>query len=123
MIVIVTFLHYFLLYFVLSYLPVAFLWTGCFISCLAFFIDYRINPYTWLDCKGTNFFDFFSAHCSSCLLAVMCLEKLFALYFPLRTRSICTVAMARRVTFVVVLLLAGINSPRFFIYKTFYFNG
>ena len=48
----------------------------------------------------------------------MCVEKFFALYFPLKTRSICTVTMAKRVTFVATLILAGYNMQNFFIRKT-----
>ena len=59
----------------------------------------------------------FSSQLSSCLLAVMCIEKFFALYFPLKTRSICTVAMAKRVVCVVILILAGINMCHLYIYE------
>ena len=47
----------------------------------------------------------------------MGIEKFFALYFPLKTRSICTVAMARKVTFVVVLILLAINMQHCFIWE------
>ena len=71
----------------------------------------RSTPFTWLDCKFFFSLAPFSAELSSCLLAIMCIEKFFALYFPLKTRSICTVAIAKRVTFTVVLILAGLNLP------------
>ena len=47
----------------------------------------------------------------------MGVEKFFALYFPLKTRSICTVAMAKKVTFVVVLILLAINLQHCFIWE------
>ena len=64
------------------------------------------------------FFPAFSSEWSSFLLSIMCIEKFFVLYFPLKTRSICTVAMAKRVTIVVTLLLAGYNMQHFFIRKS-----
>ena len=59
----------------------------------------------------------FSLPCSSWLVAVMGIEKFFALYFPLKTRSICTVTMAKKVTFVVVLILLAINMQHCFIWE------
>ena len=47
----------------------------------------------------------------------MCIEKFFALYFPLKTRSICTVSMAKRVSFVVSFILAAYHIQGFFIIK------
>ena len=44
----------------------------------------------------------------------MCTEKFFALYFPLKTRAICTVTIAKRVTFIVSLILAGFHIKSFF---------
>ena len=52
----------------------------------------------------------FCQHYSSSLLVIMSVEKLFALYFPLRTKSICTVSTAKKLTFasaVVFLLYDG----------------
>ena len=77
----------------------------------------RINPNTWLDCKLMYFLFLFSLPCSSCIVEVMGIEKFFALYFPLKTRSICTVVMARKVTFVVVLILLAINMQHCFIWE------
>ena len=59
----------------------------------------------------------FSLQWSSMLLAAMCIEKFFALYFPLKTRSTCTVAMAKKVTFVVTLILVAINLQHCFIWE------
>ena len=94
-----------------------FLWSGCFAAWFRDISHYRINPYTWLDCKFLLFFAPFSSQWSSCLLVVMCIEKFFALYFPLKTRSICTVAMAKRVTFVLTLFLIAVNLQSFFIFE------
>ena len=101
---------------------VVLLWSGCFAAWLRTLTYFRINPYTWLDCKFLKFFPAFSSEWSSFLLSVMCIEKFFALYFPFKTRSICTVAMAKRVTFVVTLILVGYNTQHFFIRKSQFFR-
>ena len=54
----------------------------------------------------------FCLHYSSSLLVIMSVEKLFALYFPLRTKSICTVSTAKKLTLasaVVFILYDGQN--------------
>ena len=48
----------------------------------------------------------------------MSLEKFFALYFPLKTKAVCTVKMAKRVTIVAVIILATFDSQFFFIMRT-----
>ena len=101
----------------LIYLITVFLWSGCFAAWFRDISRYRINPYVWLDCKFLLFFAPFSSQWSSCLLVVMCIEKFFALYFPLKTRSICTVSMAKRVTLVVTLILVAVNLQSFFIFE------
>ena len=95
------------------------LWTGCFVAWFRSLTNSRLNLYTLLDCKLLYFFFYVSSQTSSCLLAVMCIEKFFASYFPLKTRSICTVAMAKRVTFSVSFIIAGINIQHFFIWESF----
>ena len=100
------------------FLIIVFLWSGCFVSWLRSLSPTRIKPYTLLDCKFLFFFPAFSSEWSSFLLSIMCIEKFFALYFPLKTRTICTVAMAKRVTLVVTLLLSGYNMQHFFIRKS-----
>ena len=48
--------------------------------------------------------------------SIMCIE-FFALYFPLKTRSICTVATAKRVTFTLSFFLVAYNMQNFFIWE------
>ena len=99
-----------------------FLWSGCFVAWIRIMSNYKVNPFTILDCKFIRFFPAFSSAWSSSLLSVMCIEKFFALYFPLRTRSICTVSMAKKVTLVVTLSLVVYNLQNFFILKTQVFS-
>ena len=47
----------------------------------------------------------------------MSVEKFFALYFPLETKSICTVKIAKRVTIVAAVFLAVYESQFFFIVR------
>ena len=51
------------------------------------------------------------------MLVVMCAEKCFALYFPIRAKRFCKVKIAKRVTVVILLLEIMLNSHWFFHYK------
>ena len=46
----------------------------------------------------------------------MSIEKFFALYFPLKTRSVCTVGTARWVSGITALVFVAFNAQAFFIY-------
>ena len=74
-----------------------------------------ISPFTWTDCKLTYFCWYFSHHFSSGLLVIMSVEKFFALYFPLKTKTVCTVKTAKRVTIVAAVVFAAFDSQFFFI--------
>ena len=74
-----------------------------------------LDSYT--DCKLGYFVFMFGAHFSSMLLAVMSIEKFFALYFPLKAKSYCTVGTAKWVTSILALVIAGFNVP-FLIFYT-----
>ena len=47
----------------------------------------------------------------------MSVEKFFALYFPLKTKSICTVKTAKRVTIVAAFIFIAFDSQFFFIMR------
>ena len=51
------------------------------------------------------------------LLVLMSLEKCFAVYFPLKSKAVCTVTTAKWVTGAVGIIFAGYNSMFFFIIK------
>ena len=53
----------------------------------------------------------------------MSIEKFFALYFPLKTRSVCTVGTARWVSGVTALVFAAFNAQAFFIYEAKTYSG
>ena len=67
--------------------------------------------------NSTSFSLFFCEHYSSALIVIMSIEKFFALYFPLKTRSVCTVRTARWVSLGTVLIFIIFNTQAFFIYK------
>ena len=49
------------------------------------------------------------------MLVIMSIQKCFALYFPLKTKGICTVRRAKWATFLTALSLAAFNAKFFFI--------
>ena len=51
------------------------------------------------------------------LLVLMSLEKCFAVYFPLKSKAVCTVRTAKWATGAVGIIFAGYNSMFFFIIK------
>ena len=76
-----------------------------------------MNPRIWGDCKLYKFLFFFCEHYSSALLVIMSIEKFFALYFPLKTRSVCTVGTARWVSGITSLIFIIFNAQSLFIYE------
>ena len=58
-------------------------------------------------------------YCSSALLVIMSIEKCLALYFPFKTKSICTVKIAKRVTLITALIFVAFDSQFFFIIKKY----
>ena len=76
---------------------------------------WQVNPYTWTDCKVGEATFYFCSQYSSSLLMIMTVEKCFALYFPLQSKSICTVNTAKKVSAVAALVLFGFNFQLVFI--------
>ena len=85
------------------------LWTGGICVCLHNLTRFRVNPFTWTDCKvGYLLFSFCSQY-SSALLMAMTVEKCIVLYFPLQTKSICRVSTAKKICAAEALLLLVFN--------------
>ena len=93
-----------------------FLWVGAFVGWIRYVTKWTVNPRTWGDCKLYRFLFFFCEHYSSALLVIMSIKKFFALYFPLKTRSVCTVHSARWVSAATGLIFIIFNTQAFFIY-------
>ena len=51
------------------------------------------------------------------ILVIMSIEKLFALYFPLKAKSYCTVQTAKWVTSILAITFVGLNVPILIFYK------
>ena len=82
------------------------MWSGCFIVWIEIQTRDRVFPDTWTDCKLGYYLFNFGRHYSSMLLVLMSLEKCFAVYFPLKAETVCTVKTAKWATGIVGLILA-----------------
>ena len=88
------------------------LWTGCLTGWLMF---WEIDMRKWTDCKLFYFlYDLLEQH-SSMLLVLMSVEKCFAVYYPLKSKTVCTVKTAKWATGIVGVILAGYSSLDLFI--------
>ena len=83
-----------------------------------FLTRYVVDPWTWVDCKLGSFLFKFGKHYSSMLLVLMSLEKCFAVYFPLRFKTVCIVKTAKWVTGVCGIILVGCNLVYLFVLKS-----
>ena len=83
------------------------LWSGCFGAWVRHLTRGQVDPRIWTDCKLFYFLFYFGRHYSSMLLVLMSFEKCFAVYFPLKAKSICTVRTARWGSAIVGIILAG----------------
>ena len=98
------------------------LWTGCFDAWMRFLTQNKVYPATWTDCKLTYYLFYSGRQYSSMLLVLMSIEKCFAVYFPLKLKTVCTVKTAKWSSGVVGIVLAGCNVHWFFV-QELYFSG
>ena len=63
---------------------------------------------------------YFGFSYSSVILVIISIEKFVALYFPFKTKTICTVSVARRVSLVTAVIFAGFNAQFIYIAKKKY---
>ena len=82
------------------------LWNGYF-EWIRILTRGRVDPEAWTDCKLGYFLFYFGRHYSSTLLVLMSVEKCFAVYFPLKSKTVCTVKTAKWATGIVWLILTG----------------
>ena len=80
------------------------LWTGDFVWWVGYYTKWRKNPETWMDCKLNWFLFYTCEHVSCALVVVMTTEKCLALYFPIKTKHVCTVKTAKRLSLLTLLL-------------------
>ena len=93
------------------------LWSGCFCTWVGFLTRNKSDPRLWIDCRLYYFLFRFGRHYSSMLLVLMSIEKCFAVYFPLTSKSVCTMKTAKLATGIVGVVLAGCNSVYFILMK------
>ena len=101
----------------LDILIVVVLWTGCFVYWVKYLTRDEEDPRTWTDCKLDYFLYHFGRHYSSILLVLMSLEKCFAVYFPLKSKTVCTVKTAKWLTGIFGIVLGGHDVMFFFLKK------
>ena len=98
------------------------LWIGCFTGWLMIVTHREVDVRLWTDCKLFYFLYYFGRGYSSSLLVLMSVEKCFAIYFPLKSRTICTVKTAKWLTSIVGVILMAFNTVYFFAYKSKFSN-
>ena len=81
--------------------------------------NFQLDIFVWTGCGFGFFMMYFGFSCSPALLVIISIEKCLALYFPLKTKSVCTVSMARKVSLVTLLIFVGFNLQFLFIAKKF----
>ena len=84
---------------------------------------WTFDPRQYTDCKLTFFLLYFFRHYSSSVLVLMALEKFFALYFPLRSKSICTVKTAQWTTGGAGFIFFAFNTQYLVFYRGRFKNG
>ena len=105
--------------FIVSHFDIAVvLWFGCFPNWVRFLTRFETFPWTWTHCKLGAFLFRFGRHYSSMLLVLMSVEKCFAVYFPLKSKTVCTVITSKWATGVVGVILAGYDSVYFVAFET-----
>ena len=72
----------------------------------------------WTDCKLGQFLFYFGRQYSSMLLVLMSAEKCFAVYFPLKSKTVCTVRTAKWATGIVAVILSVYNLQWFVFYES-----
>ena len=99
------------------------LWSGCFGSWVRFLTNYKVDPRLWTKCKLYYSLFYFGRYYSSMLLVLMSVEKCFAVYFPFKSKTICTVRTAKWATGILGIVLAGYDSVYFFVTDTWTLSG
>ena len=86
------------------------LWSGCLGGWVRYLTHDRADIRKWTDCKLYYFMYDFGRHYSSMLLVLMSVEKCFAVYFPFKSKTVCTVRTAKWATGVFGIILAVYDS-------------
>ena len=79
--------------------------------------DGEVDIFLWTNCKFAFFLMYFGFNYSSALLVIISVEKFLVLYFPFKTKTICTVRIARRVSLVTGVIFLAWDSQFFILGK------
>ena len=93
------------------------LWSGALSAWIGYLTRWSVDPDLWTDCKPGYFLFYFCRHYSSALLCMMCIEKCYAMYFPLKAKSICTVKTAKLASLFTGLPFAAFDSQLLYFYR------
>ena len=91
------------------------LWSGGLGAWLRHLTRREVDVRMWTDCKLYYFMFYLGRHYSSMLLVLMSIEKCFAVYFPLKSKTVCTVKTAKWATGFIGIILAGYNLVHLFL--------
>ena len=91
------------------------LWTAALWQFIFYLTHYKFDPFVWGKCKVGFLVMYFCASYSSSLLVILSVEKFIALYFPLKTKTLCTVHIAKRVSIVSAVLFLIYNAQFLYI--------
>ena len=96
------------------------LWTTTFPECIYAWgmaiYNFRLHVDTFVHCKLFYFLWYFFHHFSSAILVIMSVEKFIVLYFPLKSRAICTVKTAQRLSVGAAVFYLAFNSQALYFY-------
>ena len=95
------------------------LWSGALRRLVQHLTRGAVDPFVWTDCKFGYFLIYFGFNYSSALLIIISVEKFIALYFPLRTKTICTVHVAKRVSLATAIIFLIFDSQFLIIGKVY----
>ena len=76
------------------------LWTDVLRKIIEELTNFEIDIFVWTNCKVGYVLMYFAFNYSSALLVIICFERFLALYFPFKTKTLCTVRIARRVSLI-----------------------
>ena len=95
------------------------LWSGAFVGWIGVLTRWKIDPFTWADCKIGFFLFYFCSNYSSALLVIISIEKFVALYFPFKTKILCTTKVAKVTCGVTATILTLYNVQYVVLYEAF----
>ena len=86
------------------------LWTEVLRTFLEELTRLKVDIFVWTGCKVGYFLMYFGLNFSSALLVIISIEKFIVLYFPFKTKTMCTVPIARRVSLATAVIFLTFDS-------------